>query len=63
MWPPSQEKRQELWEKYNRSDWLYRNFIQWTTKFADEHKKYLSSNLDEKIAIAKEIKSRCTNVQ
>ena len=60
----SQEKRLELLEKYNRSDWSYRDLLSETRQYADEHKKYLlSSNLNEKIATAKQIKSRCSDVQ
>ena len=57
---PSEEKRVELLEKYNKIDLSFRDLLPVPVprKYAKEHEKYLSSetSLDEKIAIAKQMK-------
>uniref|UniRef100_A0A8B8BYH9 Cyanocobalamin reductase (cyanide-eliminating) n=1 Tax=Crassostrea virginica TaxID=6565 RepID=A0A8B8BYH9_CRAVI len=54
---PSQKQRIELLEKYNTPPWSFRDLLPVPRKYADEHIKYLSSNLQQKIAIARQIKS------
>nr|XP_022307638.1 LOW QUALITY PROTEIN: methylmalonic aciduria and homocystinuria type C protein homolog [Crassostrea virginica] len=58
---PSQEKRVELLEKFNFPQWSYRDLLPVPRKYCEEHKEYLSTtDIDQKISIAKRIKSRCT---
>ena len=52
---PHRKERIELLEKYNTPPYLFRDLIPVPRKFAEEHQKYFSSNLDQKIAIAKRI--------
>ena len=58
---PSQEKRVELLEKFNFPQWSYRDLLPVPRKYSEEHKEYLSTtDIIQKIDIAKRIKSRCT---
>nr|XP_022307642.1 methylmalonic aciduria and homocystinuria type C protein homolog [Crassostrea virginica] len=52
---PNRKERIELLEKYNTPPHSFRDLLPVPQKFTEEHQKYLSSNLDQKIAIAKEI--------
>nr|XP_022307864.1 methylmalonic aciduria and homocystinuria type C protein homolog [Crassostrea virginica] len=54
---PSQKQRIELLEKYNTPPWAFRDLLLVPRKYADEHIKYLSSNLQQKIAITRQMKS------
>ena len=58
---PRPEKRVDLLEKFNFPQWLFRDVLPVPRKYAEEHKEYLSSDLDEKIAIAKQLKSEGTS--
>ena len=52
---PNREERIELLKKYNTPPWSFRDLLSVSRKYAEEHENYLSSNLDQKIAIAKRI--------
>ncbi|XP_078329182.1 cyanocobalamin reductase / alkylcobalamin dealkylase-like [Crassostrea virginica] len=52
---PNREERIELLKKYNTPPWSFRDLLPVPRKYAEEHENYLSSNLDQKIAIAKRI--------
>ena len=52
---PNRKERIELLEKYNTSPYSFRDLLPVPRKYAEEHQKYLSSNLDQKITIAKQI--------
>lgn len=52
---PNRKERIELLEKYNNPPHSFRDLLPVPRRYAEEHVVYLSSNLDQMIAIAKQI--------
>ena len=52
---PNREKRIELLNKYNTPPHSFRDLLPVPRRYAEEHIVYLSSDLDQMIAIAKQI--------